>query len=150
MNRNSTVWMVVLCAALAASLASCAETAPQQPSGEPLYTIVRPPEQESKAGGIPPDKEAEIQLLLQQRETSARRCYQDVLNEKHDRAFQGSVKVLISIQTSGKASAVKIAGGTLNDKDVHDCLIELIKDFEFPQLAAAGDVQYEFRFRPQY
>ena len=44
-----------------------------------------------RPGGIPPDKQAEIQLLLQQRDPSTLKCYNDVLNEKHDRAFKGSV-----------------------------------------------------------
>ena len=59
-------------------------------TGEPRYTIVKRNETAAPQGGVPPDKEAEIQLVLQQREVSTRKCYQDVLNEKHDRAFQGT------------------------------------------------------------
>ena len=56
-------------------------------------TIVRPEERPAQTSGLPPDKEAEVQLVLQQREISTRKCYQDVLNERKDRAFQGTVKV---------------------------------------------------------
>ncbi len=115
-----------------------------------LRNIIKNPEQESKAGGVPPDKEAEIRQLLQQRVTTTRRCYQDVLNEKHDRKFAGSVKVIISVEASGKASDVKIAGGTLDDKEVQDCLIATLKEFEFPAPGTAGDVQYDFQFQPAY
>ena len=52
-------------------------------------------------GGIPPDKQAEIQLVLQQRDTSTLKCYQDVLNDKHDRAFKGTVFVMLTIEPSG-------------------------------------------------
>jgi hypothetical protein len=58
--------------------------------------------------------------------------------------------VLISIEPTGKASSVKVIGGTLSDETVQQCLVETIKEFEFPQLAQAGEVQYEYRFRPAY
>jgi TonB family protein len=130
-----------------AMLGGCAASKPQ---GEPQYTIIRPNEQASATGGIPSDKEAEIQLKLQQREPSARKCYQDVLNEKHDRAFQGTVKVLIAIEPSGHASQVKVVGGSLADQTVQECLVQTIREFDFPQLEQAGEVQYEYRFRPAY
>lgn len=132
--------------ALACALFGCSST--QQ--GPQRVTIVRPNETAPQTGGVPPDKQAEIQLVLQQREPSARRCYQEVLNEKHNRAFQGTVKLVITIDTTGKATEVKVAGGSLNDQQVQTCLVATIKEFEFPQLAQAGDVQYEYLFRPQY
>lgn len=130
------------------TVSSCASSS-SQPQ-ETQYNIIRPAEKNVEMGGIPPDKEAEIQLVLQQREPTAEKCYQDVLNEKHDRAFQGTVKLLISIQPSGQASAVKVVGGTLNDTTVQQCLVQTVKEFEFPTLAQAGEVQYEYRFRPAY
>ena len=129
------------------TIAGCAS---KSASGEQRYTILRPNESAPQTGGVPPDKEAEIQLVLQQREPSARKCYQDVLNEKHDRAFQGTVRVLIAIDPTGKASAVKVVGGSLNDAGVQECLVQTIREFDFPQLAQAGEVQYEYRFRPAY
>jgi hypothetical protein len=108
------------------------------------------PDELPVSGGIPPDKEAEIMLVLQQREVSTRKCYQDVLNEKQDRSFQGNVKVVIALQESGEAQDVRVVGTTLNNKEVEDCLAATIRRFEFPQLAQKGEVQYEFRFRPAY
>jgi hypothetical protein len=135
---------------LIAVLPACASTSQDHNSGEPQYNIIHPSDAPPTTGGVPPDKENEINLLLQQREPSARKCYQDVLNEKHDRAFQGTIKVLISIEPSGHASGVKVVGGTLNDETVQECLVQTLKEFEFPQLAQAGEVQYEYRFRPAY
>ena len=96
------------------------------------------------------DKQADIYLVLNQRDASARKCYQDVLNEKKTREFKGSVKVLLSLTTSGTARAVRITGGTLNNKDVENCLVETVKQFEFPKLDRGGDIQYEYTFEPQY
>jgi hypothetical protein len=141
-KRTFLVWAFIFGAAGCASSGS-------QPQ-EPQYNIIRGNEQAPATGGIPPDKEAEIKLLLQSRETSTRKCYQDVLNEKHDRAFQGSVKLIIALNTGGQATQVKVAGGTLKNSEVEGCLVDTIKQFEFPQLASGGEVQYEYLFRPAY
>ncbi len=101
-------------------------------------------------GGIPPDKQAEIYLVLQQRDASARKCYQDVLNEKHTREFKGKVTVLLSLTTAGTAKNVRVMGGTLKNKEVEDCLVATIKEFEFPKLDRGGDLQYDYTFEPQY
>jgi len=134
--------------ALASALAlGCAETTE---TGEPRVRVVKNADTTAEVGGISPDKEAEVQLLLQQRDPSTLRCYQDVLDEKHDRAFKGTVMVLITIAPGGKATAVKVIGGTLNNKEVSDCLVEKIKDFEFPQVTQTGTMQYVYRFEPAY
>jgi len=102
--------MIRTLALFAVVAAGCAENAA---SGSGPRTIVRNEEKSSEAAGIPPDKEAEIQLLLQQRNPSTLKCYSDVLNEKHDRAFKGTVVVLLTLEPSGsnsKASNVKIIG----------------------------------------
>jgi len=122
-------------------------------TGEERVRVVRPEEKSSEQGGIPPDKQAEIQLVLQQRDPSTLKCYSDVLNEKHARAFKGSVAVIVTLEPSGessKASDVKIVNSTLNNKDVHDCLIEKIKEFEFPKLDHGGSMQYVYHFQPAY
>jgi len=113
------------------------------------YTIRKPSDAPPPTSGLPPDKEAEIQLLLQQRELSARKCYQDVLNEKNDRKFQGTVQVLIDIATTGKGT-VSIAGGTLKDQAVLDCLVATIGEFSFPELTQPGQAQYTYQFRPAF
>ena len=123
--------------------------ATNDPSAQRVH-VVHEPEQAAEVGGIPPDKEAEVQLLLQQRSPSTLKCYSDVLTEKHDRAFKGSVAVVVALEPNGQASDVKIINTTLNDKEVEDCLVSKIKEFEFPQLEHRGSVQYVYHFEPAY
>ncbi len=112
--------------------------------------VVKSPEAASvEKGGISPDKQAEVQLLLEQRDPSTLRCYQDVLDEKHDRAFKGTVIVLLSLEPGGKGSA-KVIGGTLNNKEVSDCLISKLNEFEYPQVDQSGTMQYVYKFEPAY
>ena len=124
----------------------CAETA----TGEPRVHVVKNNEPPPPVGGIPPDKQAEVQLLLQQRDPSTLKCYEDVLNEKHDRAFKGTVMVVLTLEPGGKASDVQIIGGTLNNKEVSDCLIDKLKEFDYPQIPNKGSMQYVYQFQPAY
>ncbi len=131
------------------AFAACAET---DASGQNVRVVKNSPEVSAPTSGISPDKEAEMQLLLQQRDPSTLRCYQDVLDEKHDRAFKGTVIVLLSLSPSGGASkaSAKVIGGTLDNNEVNDCLVEKLQDFEYPQIAQAGTMQYVYRFEPAY
>jgi hypothetical protein len=136
--------------ALMSTLAlACAETSD---SNERSVRVVKNNEVSAQTSGISPDKEAEVQLLLQQRDPSTLRCYQDVLDEKHDRAFKGTVIVLLTLAPSGGSStaSAKVIGGTLNNKEVSDCLIEKLQGFEYPQIAQTGTMQYVYRFEPAY
>jgi hypothetical protein len=126
----------------------CADTT----QGGETVRVVKTPEQSSQTSGISPDKEAEVQLLLQQRDPSTLRCYQDVLDQKHDRAFKGTVIVLLALEPSGGASkgTAKVIGGTLNNQEVNECLVSKLNEFEYPQIAQAGTMQYVYRFEPAY
>jgi hypothetical protein len=128
---------------------ACAETSD---SNQRSVRVVKNNEVSSQTSGISPDKEAEVQLLLQQRDPSTLRCYQDVLDEKHDRAFKGTVIVLLTLTPSGASStaSAKVIGGTLNNKEVSDCLVEKLQGFEYPQIAQTGTMQYVYRFEPAY
>jgi hypothetical protein len=59
------------------------------------------------------------------------------------------VKVLITIDTAGHGKP-RVAGGTLGNQEVADCLLGVLRDFEYPTLDRGGDVQYEYKFEPQY
>ena len=137
-------------ATLASGLFACALAACASSGGGGTTIIKGDEPQSAPTAGLSPDKEAEVQLVLQQREVSTRKCYQDVLNEKGDRNFQGTVKIIITLGTDGTAKDVRVGGGTLPQSDVQPCLVETIKRFEFPTLPQPGESQSEFTFRPAY
>src|ERR1043165_3695348 len=126
MGQNSAMKLMfasplALLTVLSVVTGGCADTS----SSGGGVNVVRGPEASSQpTSGISPDKEAEIQLLLQQRNPSTLKCYSDVLNEKHDRAFKGTVIVLISLAPNGsqsKVTDVKVIGGTMTDKEATGC-----------------------------
>jgi hypothetical protein len=56
----------------------------------------------------------------------------------------------LTVEPSGQPSDVKVVGGTLNNAEVSQCLVEKIKEFEFPTIPNKGTMQYEYRFQPAY
>ena len=151
MIRGLLVAQLAALAVLFAVTSGCAEGSAGGGGG--VNVVKNPEPSSSPTSGIPPDKEAEVQLLLQQRNPSTLKCYSDVLNEKHERAFKGTVIVLLSLEPSGsqsKAADVKVIGGTMTDKEVTSCVVEKLKDFDYPEISAAGTMQYVYRFEPAY
>ena len=150
MGKFSKLMLAALALLFTVTTVGCAETSA---GGGGVNVVKGPEERSSGEKGIPPDKEAEVQLLLQQRNPSTLKCYSDVLNDKHDRAFKGTVIVLLSLEPSGgqsKAADVKVIGGTMTDKEVTSCVVDKLKEFDYPEIQAAGTMQYVYRFEPAY
>ncbi len=145
-ERSAQVVALVLGALVALGACAGEKAGPQ----EPRYTIIkrddRPPEQR----GLSADKQAEVQAVLQQREATTRKCYQDRLNQVQDRSFAGSVEVLITLRPGTAAPAARVLKSSLNSKEVEQCLVEKIADFEFPAVDQEGEVPYTYSFRPAY
>ena len=151
MGNLSKLMLAALALLFTVTTFGCADTSGG--SGGGVNIVKNPEEKSSSEKGIPPDKEAEVQLLLQQRNPSTLKCYSDVLNEKHDRAFKGTVIVLISLAPNGsqaKVTDVKVIGGTMTDKEVTSCVVDKLKEFDYPEIQAAGTMQYVYRFEPAY
>jgi hypothetical protein len=125
-------------------------------TGEPRVNIVKNNDGPPEKGGIAPDKQADVQLMLQQREPSVRKCYNDVLNDgSHDRTFKGTVVLLISLAPGGKdagsrVTGVKVINDTLKNDEVSSCVVDRLKDFEYPDVGNAGTMQYSYKFEPAY
>jgi hypothetical protein len=150
MMRSRTSHRHLLAAAIATAGAAFVGGCSTSGSAGGSQSVYHTAESAPSTGGIAPDKEAEVQLVLQQREVSIHKCYQDALNARNDRSFAGSVRITIALGTDGHAREVRLAGGTLPQSEVQPCLVETIMRFEFPTLPQPGDVQSEFQFKPAY
>ena len=151
-TTRTTLGANLMVGAMLGTLLSNAGCADETVTGEPRVHVIKNADVAAEVGGIPPDKQADIQLMLQQRDPSTLKCYEDVLNDKHDRAFKGTAIVLLTLRPSGdsaKASA-KIIGGTLNNEEVNACLVEKLVGFEYPQIPHEGTMQYTYTFQPAY
>ncbi len=116
----------------------------------PRYRIIKNDDRAPEQRGLSSDKQAEVQMVLQQREATARKCYQDVLNQRQDRSFAGSVEVLIALRPGNGPASARVLKSSLNSKEVEDCLVQKISEFEFPAVDQEGEVPYTYMFRPAY
>ena len=144
---------LVVLALLAVGGPGCAE---ETVTGEERVHIVRNNDAPAEVGGIAPDKQADIQLMLEQREPSVRKCYNDVLNDgSHDRTFKGNIIVLISLAPGNKDSGARVTGvkvinDTLKNDEVSSCVVDRLKEFEYPDVLNKGTMQYSYKFEPAY
>ena len=144
---------LVVLALLVVGGPGCAE---ETVTGEERVHIVRNEEAAPEKGGIAPDKQADIQLMLEQREPSVRKCYNDVLNDgSHDRKFLGTIIVLISLAPGSKDSGARVTGvkvinDTLKNDEVSSCVVDRLKEFEYPDVPNKGTMQYSYKFEPAY
>ena len=140
--RITWLWVAM---GVVSSLGACAAS-----NGTGPMRVENDPQKAPVTGGIPPERLGDIYLVLDERDASAKKCYQDVLDEKGTRKFQGTVKLLLTLTTDGSAKDVRVVGGTLNNKEVNDCLVKAVKEFEFPKLSRGGDFEYQYTFAPEY
>jgi hypothetical protein len=151
----SRMMLAASLAVLALSTTFAVGCAEETATGEQRVRIIKNPEARAEVGGIPPDKQADIQLVLQQREPSVRKCYNDVLNDgSHDRTFKGSIVLLISLAPGGtngsRVTAVKAINDTLKNDEVTSCVVDKLKEFEYPDVGNSGTMQYSYKFEPAY
>lgn len=88
----------------------------------------------------------EIQRVIQSRLTQIRYCYENQL-QKHP-TLAGRVMVSFIIKADGKVAEVKIAGSTLKNKQVEQCIIDLLSRLRFARKSEGEiNVRYPFVFK---
>ena len=78
-------------------------------------------------------------------------CYEKVIAEK-EKKIEGRVLADFVVDAEGKVKDAKVAkkGTTLKDDRVHECIVTLIYDWEFPKPADGRDHPLQFPFDLKY
>lgn len=92
----------------------------------------------------------EIQRVERVGQTSVIACYTAELERRGNKDLEGSVLVKILIGTDGSAQRVAIGKSTLKVPQVHSCIVEAIRGWEFPKLRSATWHSTTFKFSPAY
>lgn len=82
---------------------------------------------------------------------SLRRCYDNEL-QQHDPDLQGAITMTWVIEADGKVSSVGVAGSTMHDANVENCVTAEVKSWTFPTAERPSHVAaYPFKFgtKPQ-
>lgn len=103
---------------------------------------------DSSGGGdvmVPPEKMDEINVRLDRKRASAARCLSDaVLSGDATKSTHGKITLEFVVSPAGKAENVRVTQATLDNQKVQDCVIDKVRDTEFPTLPRALEWSYTF------
>jgi len=106
-------------------------------------------EQPPNTGGpmVSPDTMEQIQRLFERRGTAVSRCLAFVVDNKElPKNSKGRITLSVTISPSGKADDVKVLKSTLDNKSLHDCVIDRVKEIDFPELPKPYPTTYTYAF----
>jgi len=90
----------------------------------------------------------QIQSTIQRNRGQVRACYERRLKSKP--GMQGKVVTSWTIGADGKVRYAKIARNTTGDRELGRCVRAAVAKWRFPKAQSPQDVEYPFKFKPEY
>lgn len=90
---------------------------------------------------------SEVTRAVRRRLPGVRRCYEASLKRSPELA--GKMGVAFEIDTRGRVVGAHVESGTMDDVEVANCVIGLIRRIRFPQPSEPVPVSFQFIFTPQ-
>jgi hypothetical protein len=89
----------------------------------------------------------EVNRMFERRGKAVSRCLAIVVDNKElPKNSRGKITLEVTIQPSGKVGNVKILSATLESKPLNDCVIDRVKEIEFPKLPKDYPTTYTYAF----
>jgi TonB family protein len=89
----------------------------------------------------------EINRLFERRGKAVSRCLAIVVDNKElPKNSRGKVTIEATILPSGKIGSVKVLKASLESKPLNDCVVERVKEIEFPKLPKDYQTTYTYAF----
>jgi len=89
----------------------------------------------------------EIQKMFQRKGNAVSHCLSVAVDNKEiPKNSHGKVTLDVTISTGGKAERVAIIKSSLDNKQLHDCVIDRVKEIQFPQLPKTYPTTYTYAF----
>jgi outer membrane biosynthesis protein TonB len=96
---------------------------------------------------VPPEKMDEINRNLERKRPIMSRCLAMAVDNKElPKNSAGKVTVELVISPGGKADNVKIVRANLKSKTLEDCVINRVKEIQFPDLPKPYETSYTYGF----
>jgi hypothetical protein len=96
---------------------------------------------------VAPETMDEIRVRLDRKRGQAARCLSDAVLAGHaPRNARGKITLEFVISTAGKAQDITVAKASLTIPEIHQCVIEKVKDIGFPELPRPLEWSYTFAF----
>ena len=96
---------------------------------------------------VPPEKMDEINRDLERKHSIVSHCLAIAVDNKElPRNSSGKVTVELVISPGGKADNVKVVRATLESKTLNECVVNHVKDIQFPNLPKPYETSYTYGF----
>jgi hypothetical protein len=89
----------------------------------------------------------EIQRMFQRKGSAVSRCLAIVVDNKElPKNSRGKITLEVTITPSGSPGDIKILKASLDSKALHDCIVERVKEIQFPAIPKAYPATYTYAF----
>jgi hypothetical protein len=131
-------------------MAACASE-----TGSRRTTSAAPSEGAGEASGgdadaIPPEKLEEIQDTLRRKQQEISHCWTDEATRTKNRSLEVEIMLKLTIGPQGRATNVGVVKDTIKSNDFEQCVVEMVKSFDFPVIPTAKELTWSYAFKPLY
>jgi TonB family protein len=89
----------------------------------------------------------EIQRMFQRKGSAVSRCLAFAVDNKElPKNSRGKVTLEVTITPSGAPGDVKVLKASIESKSLNDCIIERVKEIQFPEIPNAYPATYTYAF----
>jgi TonB family protein len=99
---------------------------------------------------IPQEQMEEIQQILDRKRQDVAHCWSDEATRQHNRNLTIDLMVRLTIGTGGRAQNVEIVKNSVNSKEFNDCVVAMVKGFDFPAIPSSVELTWPYSFKPLY
>jgi len=146
MTRNG--WIVVL-----GMVVGCATEGQQTRKTTPDDEEQQSAPIEAKGTGdnaIPPEQMEEITQLLDRKRQDVAHCWTDEATRQKNRNLTIDLMLRLTVGTRGRAQKVEIVKNSVNSKEFDECVVTMVKNFEFPAIPSTVELTWPYSFKPLY
>ena len=99
---------------------------------------------------VPSEKLDEIQQILQRKQQDVAHCWTDEATRQHNRNLTIDLMLRLTVGTGGRAQRVEIVKNSVNSKEFNECVITMVKNFDFPAIPSSVELTWPYSFKPLY
>jgi hypothetical protein len=107
----------------------------------------KPAETDGAATMVTPDTADQIQRMFQRKSGAVSRCLSIAIDNKEvPKNSRGKVTLEVTISPAGTPGEIKVIKATLDSKTVTDCVVERVKEIQFPEVPIPYPTTYTYAF----
>ena len=99
---------------------------------------------------IPQEQMEEITQLLDRKRQDVAHCWTNEATRQHNRNLTIDLMLRLTIGVGGRAQKVEIVKNSVNSKEFDECVVDMVKNFEFPAIPSSVELTWPYSFKPLY